>query len=206
MYLYVAERFILQALCRGRALGDGKSQIEMSEIKYEFKKSKKAKRRMMINVFPDGRVLITIPARLPQKIAKPFVDRKLPWIRKRLEFYKTAKIFDWKNYEPISHDQALKFVTDKIEKFNAHYQVQFDSVKVREYKRMWGACVARKNLVFNAKITGLPQEQADYIVVHELCHLKEFNHSKTFWKLVAETIPDYKRIKRDLKLYSFYTA
>jgi predicted metal-dependent hydrolase len=174
------------------------------EIKYEFRKSRKAKRRMTINVQRDGRVVVTIPARMPQEAAVPFVDRKLPWIRKRLEFYKTAKIYDWKDYTPVSKAEALRFVHGKIEKFNAHYKVAFASVKVKEYAKVWGACINRKNLVFNAKIMSLPPEQADYIIVHELCHILEFNHSKQFWKLVAETIPDYKRIKQDLKLYSFY--
>ncbi len=175
----------------------------MQEIKYEIKASKKAKRRMMINVYRDGRVVVTIPVRVPQSEATSFVNRKLPWIKKRLEFYKTAKIYDWKSYQadPV---RSLEFVKEKIEKFNHHYQVPIGTVKVREYARMWGACVAKKNLVFNSKIIALPEEYAEYIIVHELCHILEFNHSKKFWKLVSEQFPDYKRIKKELKLYSLF--
>ena len=59
------------------------------------------------------------------------------------------------------------------------------------------------NLNFNYKIALLPPKTADYIIVHELCHLKEFNHSPNFWKLVAETIPDYKIIRLKLKRNPF---
>ncbi len=63
----------------------------------------------------------------------------------------------------------------------------------------WGSCSKKGNLNFNYKIALMPEKIADYIVVHELCHLKEFNHSRKFWNLVVKIIPDYLEIKKELK-------
>jgi predicted metal-dependent hydrolase len=63
----------------------------------------------------------------------------------------------------------------------------------------WGSCSRKGNLNFNYKLIQLPQELADYIVVHELCHLKQFNHSHAFWNLIAETIPNHIELRKILK-------
>ncbi len=173
------------------------------DIYYEMKTSAKA-RYTRIAVFPDGRVVLTKPTRVPEIIARQFAMRKSSWIHKRLEFYKTVKFYDWKNFKAADTDLVLAFVKSKIEFFNNHYKFRVGSVRIKNHQKIWGSCSALSNLNFNAKIVAIPLEQAEYIIVHELCHLRELNHSKNFWKLVAQTIPEYKRIKKDLKLYSFY--
>ncbi|HEX5429549.1 MAG TPA: SprT family zinc-dependent metalloprotease [Patescibacteria group bacterium] len=173
----------------------------MPEINLEFK-SGKSYRRLAIRVFPSGRVVVTKPRRLSVSQAQFFVDKKMHWIRKKLEFYKSAHVYDWKDYVP-DLPKSLEFVKGRLAHFNQHYQFAYGMVRVKNQKSVWGTCSARKNLNFNAKIIALPPEQADYIIVHELCHTRELNHSQKFWDLVAEQIPDYKRIKQELKLYSF---
>ncbi|MBU0727650.1 M48 family metallopeptidase, partial [Patescibacteria group bacterium] len=63
----------------------------------------------------------------------------------------------------------------------------------------WGSCSDRKNLNFNWKLIMAPIEIIDYVVVHEMCHLKQMNHSSKFWNLVAEKMPDYKELRKWLK-------
>jgi len=65
----------------------------------------------------------------------------------------------------------------------------------------WGSCSVSGNLNFNYKLIHLPEDIAEYIVAHELCHLAEFNHSKKFWELVSKTIPDHKLRRKRLKKY-----
>lgn len=83
--------------------------------------------------------------------------------------------------------------------FNRNYKYSWNKISIREQKTRWGSCSQKKNLNFNSKIALLPEKLAEYIVVHELCHLGEFNHSKRFWNLVEKILPDYKQRRSDLK-------
>ena len=87
----------------------------------------------------------------------------------------------------------------KIEAFNKIYQFKYNRVSIRNQKTRWGSCSKSGNLNFNYKIALLPEKLVDYIIVHELCHLKEFNHSEKFWALVSITIPDYTIVRTELK-------
>jgi predicted metal-dependent hydrolase len=82
---------------------------------------------------------------------------------------------------------------------NQHYQHPLRKVFIKNLKSRWGSCSSRGNLNFNYKLVFLPPAVADYIIVHELCHLRHFNHSAEFWALVAETIPRYKEFRRLLR-------
>jgi len=90
-----------------------------------------------------------------------------------------------------------------LEYFNTFYNFKWGRVTIRNQKTRWGSCSKKGNLNFNYKIALLKPSQADYIIVHELCHLKEFNHGKNFWSLVAQTIPDYKEVRSSLRTSGF---
>lgn len=80
------------------------------------------------------------------------------------------------------------------------------SVGVKDYKGRWGCCDAKNNLIFNYKMFMLPLRIQDYVIIHELCHTLCHNHSQAFWKLVSEFVPDYKKIRSELRNYDFLTA
>lgn len=103
-----------------------------------------------------------------------------------------------KDYK-IYKKKALEIVNERIVFFNQFYGYRWNNIVIRNQKTRWGSCSKKGNLNFNYKIALLPSEVADYIIVHELCHLGEFNHSENFWNLVAKTIPDYKEIRKNLK-------
>lgn len=94
---------------------------------------------------------------------------------------------------------AREMVLERLSLFNLHYQLTWNRVSIRNQSRCWGSCTSLKNLNFNYKLLFLPPHLRDYIIVHELCHLKELNHSKVFWDLVAEQIPEYRFLARELK-------
>jgi len=77
--------------------------------------------------------------------------------------------------------------------------LEFKRVAIRNQKSRWGSCSSQKNLNFNYRLCLLPSDIAEYIIVHELCHLQEMNHSVKFWRLVEKTIPDYKFRQKRLK-------
>ncbi len=94
---------------------------------------------------------------------------------------------------------ALGLVENKMEEFNKFYGFQYKKITIRNTSSRWGSASKKGNLSFNYRIAMLPPELADYLVVHELCHLKEMNHSPNFWALVAKSIPDYKKTRKDLR-------
>jgi predicted metal-dependent hydrolase len=91
---------------------------------------------------------------------------------------------------------ALQLAENRLSHFNRYYGFSINRVTIKNQRSRWGSCSKKGNLNFNYRIALLPQPLADYVIVHELCHLGEFNHSKKFWQLVAKTIPDHDRIRK----------
>jgi predicted metal-dependent hydrolase len=87
----------------------------------------------------------------------------------------------------------------RVAHFNSFYSFTVGRISIRDTKTRWGSCSKKGNINFNYKILFLPPYMADYVVVHELCHLKEFNHSQNFWDLVAQVVPEHKAIRAELK-------
>lgn len=100
---------------------------------------------------------------------------------------------------PSARAQARALVHARLAHFNQFYNFSYNKVFIRNQKTRWGSCSNKGNLNFSVRILLLSPELQDYLVVHELCHLKEFNHSQRFWDLVAEQIPDYKRLRKVLR-------
>ncbi len=103
-----------------------------------------------------------------------------------------------KQYEEY-RERARGMVVRKVEEFNRAYGFEIGKISIRNQSSRWGSCSKKGNLSFNYKIALIPERLADYIVVHEICHIGEFNHSKNFWALVAKTIPDFHERKKELR-------
>ena len=101
---------------------------------------------------------------------------------------------DYLKYKELT--RAL--VTQKISEYNAFYNCTFGKVTIRNQRSRWGSCSKKGNLNFNYRLALLPEELANYIIVHELCHLGQFNHSKNFWDLVSLTIPNHLELRKRL--------
>jgi len=99
----------------------------------------------------------------------------------------------------INKETARKIILDRIDHLNSLYQVDVKRIAIRNQKTRWGSCSRKGNLNFNYRLMYLSPKLLDYVIVHELCHLKEFNHSARFWELVRMTIPDYKIIRKELR-------
>lgn len=102
----------------------------------------------------------------------------------------------------LEHKEAARaLVHARLAHYNTHYGLTYKRVAIRNQRRCWGSCTSLGNLNFSYRLLFLPAELADYVIVHELCHLAELNHSPRFWALVAETMPDYREYRRALKYY-----
>lgn len=96
-------------------------------------------------------------------------------------------------------EQARRFVENRLSFFNKFYNFKINRVAIKNQSTRWGSCSSRGNLNFNYKIIYLRKELADYLIVHELCHLGELNHSKRFWALVKQTVPNFVEINKELR-------
>ena len=170
------------------------------EFEYEIKNSSKS-RHVRISVYPNGRVVVTKPDRISPEIAAEFVRAKENWIKKKIEKYRKVVPLPASDK---TKSEILQFVKNRLAFYNDHYKYEIGEIRIKKQKSLWGSASKNKNLNFNQNIAALPLAHADYIIVHELCHLKQLNHSKEFWNLVSETIPNYKTIKHQLRNYIFF--
>lgn len=120
------------------------------------------------------------------------------WIKKRRKTRRTRKSPNQKKYLE-DKESARVLVKSRLENWNLHYNYKYGRVSIRNQRSRWGSCSKKGNLNFNFRILTLPSHLADYIIVHELCHIGQFDHSQKFWDLVVETIPKYIEIQKELR-------
>ncbi len=96
-------------------------------------------------------------------------------------------------------DKAYKFIRDRVDYYAWLLDLQYNGIKITSARKRWGSCTSNRNLNFSWRLIMTPEMVIDYVVVHEIVHLQEMNHSKHFWQKVGKIIPDYKDIKRWLR-------
>lgn len=177
-------------------------ELHKKNVDYTLKVSKRA-RRMRLAVYCDGTLVVTAPSAMQENVIERFIIRKSQWILDKLSYFKDIARKMTIQESALSFQEskqdALVFVSGRIEDLNKQYRFSYNEINIKNQKTRWGSCSRKGNLNFNYRIASLPSHLADYIIVHELCHLKEFNHSKKFWNLVAKSIPDYRRLQKELR-------
>lgn len=171
------------------------------EQQYTLRVSTRA-RSMRIVIHHDGSMVVIIPRNGTEKHAEEFILTKSLWIEKVLKkVLKNHKHVVKHTQEEITEytKQVEAFVFNKLLYFNQTYGFAWKKIAVKNVSSRWGSCSSKGNIYFNYKLVLLPEHLVDYIVVHELCHLRECNHSVRFWALVEKTIPDYKERRRELR-------
>ena len=181
-----------------------KITLKNEKIEYTVRKHRQAK-RLKLAISCDGNCVVTLPWYMGMGSAEQFVQQNAQWVLEKLKTMK--KIGRNSIFSRHSQDEYLKLkeyaramVLKRLEKYSEMYGFEYKGVAIRNQKTRWGSCSSKGNLNFNYKIILLPQRHADYIIVHELCHIKEFNHGKRFWNLVSQTIPEYEKIVAQLKM------
>lgn len=171
-------------------------------IEYSIKESKLAQ-RMRVAVYADGDVIATKPIKTSPEILRKFIESKKLWIVKKLEQRKIQIVPELKENSRIHFlkykIEARNLVKAKLNKWSKKLGLEYSDFRVKQLKSRWGSCSGKKELSFNYKILFLPEIMQDYIIVHELCHIKEMNHSKKFWTLVENALPNYLSIKEKIR-------
>ncbi|MBU3924496.1 M48 family metallopeptidase [Patescibacteria group bacterium] len=184
-----------------------KKYIELREQKVEYTLRRSARaRRIRFAIYGGGEFVVTAPRDFSEFALENFMREKADWILKKTkEFKGVKKLLSSENgrHAYLTHRQtALELARKRLEHYNNIYNFTFCKIRIKSQRTCWGSCSRRKNLNFNYKLAFLPAHVADYVVVHELCHLGEMNHSKNFWNLVKKTIPDYLNIRKELRRHS----
>ncbi len=179
-------------------------RLENENINYQIRSSSRA-RNMRLSIYADGRFIVTKPHRLSDRAIEHFIVQKSAWILSKIKKIGPIRPLispaeDRKKY--LQHkEEARRLVEERVGHFNKIYGFKFNRIAIRNQNTCWGSCSRRANLNFNYKILFLPEKLANYIIIHELCHLKELNHSRRFWNLLAMVMPDYLEIRRELKKF-----
>ena len=121
--------------------------------------------------------------------------RVIVWVRPKRRRITQASKLRYQEHRP----EARRLVQDRVAEFSKFYGVKVGRISIRNQGTRWGSCSKAGNLNFNYRLALIDLELADYVIVHEICHLLEFNHSPAFWSLVAKTVPDYRLRRRALK-------
>ena len=163
-----------------------------------------ARKTLSLQIRPDGSLLVRAPLKLPEKEILKFVREKSDWIEKHLE--KVESVNRTAEQAPLSMEdihalaeQALTELPPRVRFFAERMGVTYGRITIRNQRGRWGSCSSAGNLNFNCLLMLAPPEVRDYVIVHELAHRKQMNHSAAFWEEVEKVLPDYRRQVKWLK-------
>lgn len=169
---------------------------------HEFRVIFSKRRTLAIHITENCEIIVKSPVKLPEKEIQDFVNSKERWINRHIERINAQKerIFAFKAQYSAPNIPELRV---KIEHFLLKYKeiigVEYLTYRLSNAKTVWGSCNATRKLSFNKKLYYCSNEIIEYVVVHELCHIKEMNHGKRFWNLVEQCLPEYKKLRKELK-------
>ncbi len=165
------------------------------------------RKTIAIEVTRDCRVVVKAPKWISEREINRFIGEKAHWIDAHLDKMKKRQE-EAENKEPLSEQdikllvtRAKRIIPVKVMKYSKMIGVSYGKITIRMQKSRWGSCSAQGNLNFNCLLMRAPDEIIDYVVVHELCHRKEMNHSPKFWAEVEKILPDYKERRKWLKTH-----
>ena len=160
------------------------------------------RKTVAIQIKKDGTICVRAPYAMKNIEIKKLLKEKETWILRNLKKIEKTQL-QCETTEKLLREElqqladlALKVIPDKVRQYAEMMQLSYGRITIRNQKTRWGSCSAKGNLNFNCLLMLVPDEVVDYVVVHELCHLLEMNHSEAFWQQVERIIPDYK-IQRD---------
>ncbi|MCR4754967.1 MAG: M48 family metallopeptidase [Lachnospiraceae bacterium] len=171
---------------------------------------KSGRRTISLEVTPDCEVILRANRLTSRKEIERFIDSKADWINRNVR--KAMKLKEERdraisagarllNDEEIAalKRKASKIIPLRVKHYADIIGVEYGRIAIRYQKTRWGSCSGKHNLNFNCLLVNAPDEVLDYVVVHELCHILEMNHSPKFWEEVKKVIPDYKKHRKWLK-------
>lgn len=165
-------------------------------MKYELIRSRRKTLSLQIK---DGKLLVRAPLKTPIRQIESFISEHEAWIEKKLtESENSMKRASAAGYLTDADIKALaleakKIIPERVEYFAEIIGVDYGRITIRCQKTKWGSCSSEGNLNFNCLLMLAPRQVLDSVVVHELCHRKEMNHSAKYYECVYAAFPEYKQ-------------
>lgn len=160
------------------------------------------RRTISLRVNDDGEVIVNADHRVPMSFIEIFVSKKRSWIertKQKIEGRKKNAIIINPHLVSQYKKQAHDIIQERISYYSTITGLKFSKFRITSAKSRFGSCTSKGVLSFSWRLIFYPKEVIDYIVVHELTHLREFNHSRNFWERVELVLPEYKTHKKWLK-------
>ncbi len=162
------------------------------------------RKNIRVSVLSSG-LFVDAPVGTKYSAIDILIKNKANWILKKQKELK-EKLEDYDSVGDINDKQLVlntkRILKEKLTFYSQLCCVSYNRVSVKKLSSRWGSCSSLGNLNFNQRLCLLPADLFDYVVVHELCHLKELNHGRVFWRLVESVLPDWKKRRERLKRYS----
>ncbi|MDO4622568.1 MAG: M48 family metallopeptidase [Eubacteriales bacterium] len=174
-------------------------------MEYTIIRSKR--KTLCIQITKDAKILVRAPLRASEASIRQFAESHTAWIETHLAKMQ-QQISEQQNnpYGSISSEElhrcaelALQTIPPRVEQFARLMQVTYGRITIRNQKTRWGSCSSKGNLNFNCLLMLTPPDVQDYVIVHELAHRKQMNHSALFWAEVEKVLPDYRERRKWLK-------
>lgn len=176
---------------------------------FEYEIIYSSRKTIAIQVTRDGHVLVRSPKLCSRSYIDAFVSHNEKWVLKHLGLVKELeeqKKAASSIYPPLSAKDRSRYIkiardifTHKTEYYARIMGISYGRIAIREQKTRWGSCSSKGNLNFNWRLILAPEEVMDYVVVHELAHRREMNHSKAFYDIVESVLPDYRAARKWLR-------
>lgn len=178
-------------------------KMKIGEYNVEVRRSKR--KSAAIKITADMQIVVFVPVYVSDNEIERMVISKSKWIDEHMlkvqstidERSKLEKI----TFEQIKElaDQAVEYIPKRVKYYAEKENFVYNKITIKNLVSRWGSCSTKGNLNFNCLLMLTPDYVIDYIVVHELCHLREMNHSEKFWAEVEKIMPDYQRAELWLK-------
>ena len=163
------------------------------------------RRSIVLSVNSKAEVILKVPYRTTNAEINRILSERQDWIRTHVARVRSARA-SAATLAPLTDEelrqlsqQAAQYIPPRVAMYAERIGVSYGRITIRHQRTRWGSCSTKGNLNFNCLLMLTPPEVIDYVIVHELCHRKEMNHSARFWALVAAVLPDYAQQKRWLR-------
>lgn len=181
----------------------GMMKMKIGEYNVEVRRSKR--KSAAIKITADMQIVVFVPLYVSDNEIEKMVISKFKWIDEHM--LKVQSTIDKRSklekitFEQVKElaDQAVEYIPKRVKYYAEKENFVYNKITIKNLVSRWGSCSTKGNLNFNCLLMLMPDYVIDYIVVHELCHLREMNHSEKFWAEVEKIMPDYQRAELWLK-------